>query len=166
MLRLYHKHSSKIDSVFVIALFTMFAATAFLLILIGAKQYKNTAENMDANYECRTISSYLTEKIRQSDCQGNIQTTFLEGVPALSLETTENDILYTTYIYYYENALREIVVNSSSVFTLESGQEIIKTGGFTAEQITDQLLKITIITTKKEKQTLFLPLHSNGKEQS
>lgn len=166
MLRLDHKHSSKIDSVFVIALFTMFAATAFLLILIGAKQYKNTAENMDANYECRTISSYLTEKIRQSDCQGNIQTTFLEGVPALSLETTENDILYTTYIYYYENALREIVVNSSSVFSLESGQEIIKTGGFTAEQITDQLLKITIITTKKEKQTLFLPLHSNGKEQS
>lgn len=166
MLRLDHKHSSKIDSVFVIALFTMFAATAFLLILIGAKQYKNTAENMNANYECRTISSYLTEKIRQSDCQGNIQTTFLEGVPALSLETTENDILYTTYIYYYENALREIVVNSSSVFSLESGQEIIKTGGFTAEQITDQLLKITIITTKKEKQTLFLPLHSNGKEQS
>lgn len=166
MLRLDHKHSSKIDSVFVIALFTMFAATAFLLILIGAKQYKNTAENMDANYECRTISSYLTEKIRQSDCQGNIQTTFLEGVPALSLETTENDILYTTYIYYYKNALREIVVNSSSVFSLESGQEIIKTGGFTAEQITDQLLKITIITTKKEKQTLFLPLHSNGKEQS
>ena len=65
MLRLDNRRSTKIDGVFVIALFTMFAVTAFLLILIGAKQYQRTADTMDANYESRTISSYLTEKIRQ-----------------------------------------------------------------------------------------------------
>jgi len=62
MLRLDNRRSTKIDSVFVVALFTMFAVTAFLLILIGAKQYQHTADTMDANYESRTISSYLTEK--------------------------------------------------------------------------------------------------------
>ena len=166
MLRLDNRRSTKIDSVFVIALFTMFAVTAFLLILIGAKQYQHTADTMDSNYESRTISSYLTEKIRQSDSQGKITIAELEGTPALALETVENDVTYITYIYYYENALREIVVNEASVFSLGTGQEIIKTGGFTAEQVSDDLLKITITTTEEQKQTLFLSLHSSGKEQS
>ena len=167
MLRLDNRRSTKIDGVFVIALFTMFAVTAFLLILIGAKQYQNTANTMDNNYETRTISSYLTEKLRQNDTLGNVSITKLEGIPALSLKTTENNISYVTYIYYYENALREIVVNDSSVFSLESGQEIIQTGGFVAEVVSQDLLKITVTTTKGQKQTLYLVLHSNdGKEQS
>ena len=166
MLRLDNRRSTKIDSVFVIALFTMFAVTAFLLILIGAKQYQHTADTMDSNYESRTISSYLTEKIRQNDSQGQVSIVKLEGTNALAIQTTENETTYITYIYYYEHALREIVVNEQSVFTLGSGQEIIKTGGFEAELITSSLLKITIITSEDEEQTLFLSLHSNdGKEQ-
>lgn len=167
MLRLDNRRSTKIDSVFVIALFTMFAVTAFLLILIGAKQYQHTADTMDANYESRTISSYLTEKLRQNDSQGTIRITDIEGTHALALETVENDVTYITYIYYYENALREIVVNEQSIFSLGSGQEIITTGGFTAELVKNNLIKITITTTEDQKETLFLPLHSNsGKEQT
>ena len=166
MLRLDNRHSTKIDSVFVIALFTMFAVTAFLLILIGAKQYQHTADTMDANYESRTISSYLTEKIRQNDSNGMIAITDLEGTQALALHTIENDTKYITYIYYYDNALREIVVNESSVFSLSSGQEIIKTGNFEAEMIQKNLLKITITTTTEQKHTLFLSIHSSRKEQT
>lgn len=167
MLRLDNRRSNKIDGVFVIALFTMFAVTAFLLILIGARQYQRTADTMDANYESRTISSYLTEKIRQNDSLGNVVIAELEGIHALAIETVENDVTYITYIYYYKDALREIVVNENSVFSLDSGQEIIKTGGFTAEMVNDGLLKITITTTENQKQLLYLPLHSNGgKEQT
>lgn len=165
MLRLDNRRSTKIDSVFVIALFTMFAVTAFLLILIGAKQYQHTADTMDANYESRTISSYLTEKIRQNDSQGKVRITEIEGVHALALETIENDVTYITYIYHYDNALREIVVNAQSVFSLGSGQEIIKTGGFTAELVKDNLIKITVTTTEDQKETLFLPLHSNSRKE-
>lgn len=166
MLRLDNRRSNKIDGVFVIALFTMFAITAFLLILIGARQYQHTADTMDANYESRTISSYLTEKLRQNDSQGMVQISELESTQALAIKTVENDITYVTYIYYYKEALREIVVNEQSVFSLDSGQEIIKTGGFNAELMNENLLKITITTTKNQKEILYLPLHTNGgKEQ-
>lgn len=165
MLRLDNKRSLKIDSVFVIALFTMFAVTAFLLILIGAKQYQHTADAMDANYESRTISSYLTEKLRQNDCMGNVTISQIDGIDALAITTMENDVTYITYIYYYKDALREIVVNEQSVFSLETGQEIIKTGGFLAEMVHDDLIKITITTTDHGLQILYLPIHSAGKEQ-
>lgn len=165
MLRLDNKRSLKIDSVFVIALFTMFAVTAFLLILIGAKQYQHTADAMDANYESRTISSYLTEKLRQNDCMGNVTISQIDGIDALAITTMENDVTYITYIYYYKDALREIVVNEQSVFSLETGQEIIKTGGFLAEMVHDDLIKITITTSDNGLQILYLPIHSAGKEQ-
>ena len=165
MLKLDSKRSLKIDSVFVIALFTMFAVTAFLLILIGAKQYQHTANAMDANYESRTISSYLTEKLRQNDASGNVYISQVDGVDALAIETIENDVTYITYIYYYKDALREIVVNESSVFSLETGQEIIKTGGFFAEMVHSDLIKILITTNEGKTLTLYHPIHSNvGKE--
>ncbi len=165
MLQLDNRRSNKIDSVFVIALFTVFAITAFLLILIGAKQYQHTADMMDTNYESRTISSYLTEKIRQNDGTESIFVTELDGVSALALASYENDVTYVTYIYYYDEALREIMVTDNSVFSLATGQKIIKTNGFYAEFIESDLLKITITTTEGTTKDLYLSLHSNARKE-
>ena len=165
MLQLDNRRSKKIDSVFVVALFTMFAITAFLLILIGAKQYRYTADSMDANYEMRTVNSYLTEKIRQNDSGAGAYISTIEGVPALTLQTTENDVTYLTYIYYHNNALREIVVTESSVFSLDSGQEIMPISGFQAELSDSDLLKITITTSDDKEHTLYLHLHSNARKE-
>ncbi len=49
-------------TVFVMLLFFLFALTAFILVLIGVKQYKSTANAMNYNYEVRTVTSYLREK--------------------------------------------------------------------------------------------------------
>lgn len=165
MLKLDNRRSNKIDSIFVIALFMVFAITAFLLILIGAKQYKHTANSMDANYESRTISSYLMEKIRQNDSVNTISICELEGTQAIALKTLENDVTYVTYIYYYNEALREIMVTESSVFSLEAGQEIIKTGGFYPDLDGDDLLKINITTTEGNSLELYLSIHSDVRKE-
>ena len=87
------------DTVFVAALFVLFAITACLLILIGARQYRATAKAMNANYEVRTASSYLTEKVRQNDCSAGISIVDFAGGNALAL-TNDVNSNYTTYIYY------------------------------------------------------------------
>lgn len=167
MLQLDNRRTNKIDSIFVIALFTVFAITAFLLILIGAKQYQHTADSMDANYESRTISSYITEKVRQHDEAGVIYACNLEGTPSLALETVENEVTYVTYIYYYNEAIREIMVTEDSVFSLDTGQEIMKTGGFEVSFEENDLLKITITTAEGNTEHIYLTLHSNiRKEQT
>lgn len=165
MLQLDNRRANKIDSIFVIALFTVFAITSFLLIFIGAKQYQHTANAMDTNYESRTIASYLTEKVRQHDCAGAIYICELEGTPALALETIENDTSYITYIYYYDAAIREIIVTEHSVYSLASGQEIVKTNGFSAEQIQTNLLKITITTSEGTTEDIYLSLHSDARKE-
>ena len=57
----------KIVSFFVMILFLLFAITAAVLVLIGVRQYQVTADSMNYNYEVRTATSYLREKIRQHD---------------------------------------------------------------------------------------------------
>ena len=165
MLKLDNRRANKMDSIFVVALFTVFAITAFLLILIGAKQYQHTADAMDLNYESRTISSYLTEKIRQNDTAGAISLCQLEGTPALAIQTIENDVTYITYIYHHNEALREIMVTSDSVFSLESGQQIIQTAGFYPEYLENNLIKISITTTEGTTEYLYLTLHSDARKE-
>ena len=156
--------SKKIDTVFVLALITLFAATAFMLVLIGAKQYRHVTDTMNANYEDRTVSSYLTEKIRQGDLADAISIVTLEGTPALSLVAYEEDLQFITYIYYYEGTLRELLVTPNSVFTLASGQEILELSGFTPILVNESLLHITVTDTRGDVQQLYLPIHSSGKE--
>ena len=91
--------SHQADSFFVMLLFFLFALTAFILVLIGVKQYKSTANAMNYNYEVRTVTSYLREKVRQNDSDAAISVETINGTKALCLKNTINDIVYNTFIY-------------------------------------------------------------------
>jgi preprotein translocase subunit SecY len=161
-----HPASHRIETAFILALFTMFAATAFLVVLIGAKQYQITADSMNVNYEVRTAASYLEEKVRQNDCTGAIYATELLGVPALAIQTAEDDTVYTTYIYYYEDCLRELFVTDSSVYSLASGQMIIELSGFEVESLGSDFIRATYIGTDGISYTVYLSVHAAaGKEE-
>ena len=127
--------SHQADSFFVMLLFFLFALTAFILVLIGVKQYKSTANAMNYNYEVRTVTSYLREKVRQNDSDA-----------AISVETI-NDIVYNTFIYYYGGSLRELYVQDGSSYSLDSGQRIVEIGGLDMTETTDKMITVTITDT-------------------
>ena len=127
--------SHQADSFFVMLLFFLFALTAFILVLIGVKQYKSTANAMNYNYEVRTVTSYLREKVRQNDSDA-----------AISVETI-NDIVYNTFIYYYDGSLRELYVQDGSSYSLDSGQMIVEIGGLDMTETTDKMITVTITDT-------------------
>lgn len=157
--------SKKIDTVFVMALLTLFAATALALVLIGAKHYRFVTNAMTGNHEDRTTSSYLIEKVRQQDTANAISVCDLQGTPALSIVSTEDDYTYITYIYYYEGSLRELVVTENSVFSLSGGQTIIPMRAFELTLVGKSLICAEITDTQGQTQVIYLPLHSSiGKE--
>ncbi len=164
---LTRRFSHKIDIGFVLTIMVLFAITTFSLVLIGAKQYKGITSTIDENHEERTASSYLAEKFRSNNVSDAISICELNGVTALSIITTENDISYITYIYHYDNYLYELVVTENSVFSLSSGQKIIEMQDFNLTYVNESLIKAEITNSSKEKQTLFFDISCNaGKEQS
>ena len=93
MLELKKTPEHTIDRVFLLALLALFAATAFLVVSIGAKQYHSIADSMTANYETRTVSSYLEEKMNQNDMAGSVAVTSIGAFPAIALSETVNDTM-------------------------------------------------------------------------
>lgn len=165
MLRLY-SNNRKMDTVFVAALFVLFAITACLLILIGARQYRATAKAMNANYEVRTASSYLTEKVRQNDCSAGISIVDFAGGNALAL-TNDVNSNYTTYIYYYDGYLRELFIGENAVYTPDSGQQIIACKSFDPELVRSGLIFASVTDTSGTLHKIYLNIHvTSGKDVS
>lgn len=152
--------SRRIDSIFVMILFFLFALTAFVLVMIGVKQYQATADSMNYNYEVRTATSYLREKIRQNDSHAAISIDNIEGTDVLSLKSEVNGIVYYTYIYYYGGYLRELYVQDGSSFSLSSGQQIIELSGFELSEATDRLITVTITDTWGGTTDMYLSVNS------
>lgn len=156
--------TKKFDTFMVMLLFFLFAATAFILILVGIKQYKLTADNMNENYEVRTASSYFTEKFRQYDTDLGISITEIDGTSALSFSEEIDDSLYTTYIYFYDGFVRELFVSDDSVYTLQSGQEIIELGDLQMQYSTNSI-ELTLTSTTGEQTTMYLSTKSSKYEE-
>ena len=157
--------SRKIDTVFIVSLFVMFAITAILLILIGARQYRFTADSMNRNYEIRTASSYLTEKVHQSDTITGVSVVNFSVGSALALTDRQNDQTYITYIYYYDGALKELFVKEDAAFTPSAGQTIVQLHGFVPEVVHTGLIRITFTDTQNKEHSIYLDINAaSGKE--
>lgn len=164
MLRLQPDHK-KIDTVFLVCLFLLFTVTAFLLVLVGARQYQATADAMDENYELRTVSSYLREKVHQHDTDAGVAVVELDGTDALMLNSRLDDKTYHTYIYYCDGALRELFVGEDAVYSLKTGQEIIALKGFSPKLLHTGLLEVTVTDTDGVRHELYLDLKAaTGKD--
>lgn len=155
------RETHRIDSIFIMLLFFLFALTAFVLIMIGVRQYKATANVMDYNYEIRTVTSYLREKTRQNSSNSSISIETIDGTNALCLKNTLNNTIYNTYIYYYDGSLREMYIQEGTPFTLNLGQQIVTISGFDMVKTDDGLIIVTISDSFGGTTDMYLSTNSN-----
>lgn len=154
-----------VDVLFVLALFGIFAASALMLVTLGANVYKQTVAHMDENYAERTTYAYITEKIRQNNSEGTVSIAELEGTPALVFTTTLSDVEYCTYLYYYEGYLKELSLRKD-IFAgnslLSAGQDIIPLSSFSIEPAENHLIKIRICTMDNNSFMIYASLNNNS----
>ena len=154
-------NARKTDTVIVMLLYFLFAVTAFILILIGIKQYNHTTKSINDNYQIRTTSSYITEKIRQHDGGFGISVTSINtssGAPVSAIAFSEmiENKLYTTYIYFYDGYLRELFINNDSVYTIESGQPIVELQNFIVNTENNNSFSVLFTSTNGTSQKMFI----------
>ncbi len=144
------KQNHVVDFLFTLALFCVFAASALLVVLMGAKSYKTVVSTMDRNYESRTCSFYLTQKLRQCDTQGAVRLGQLGDGPgewnALVLCETYNGAQYETWIYTYQGMLREVLIKAGREVKATDGQMILELQGMSLEQ-DGGLIDVTLLGT-------------------
>jgi hypothetical protein len=157
------KNRHVVDVLFVLALFGVFAASALMLVTIGASVYKQTVNHMNDSFTERTAYTYLEEKIRQNDLYDGIEIGELEGTQALVLTQRLNDTEYCTYLYLYDGYLKELFARKNSFIgdnILPAGQNIMQLQSFSLEMPDSGLIKLTIDTGNGNSTILYTALRS------
>ncbi len=141
--RLKH-HSHAVTGLFVFALIAVFAILAMLLVIIGAQTYRSITDSADLNAQRRMATSYIANRIRSSDRQGNIRVEEYDGTTALVLASEVDGEAYETRIYCENGELREQYVSAADPFDPEIGQTVSEIGEMRVSMENDRMILVEI----------------------
>lgn len=143
----------------------VFSVCILLVLLFGAKLYKNALDRDSTNFDKRTVDQYLTTRIRQSDADGMVFVgTFEDGVPSDRGDTfffveRYSGITYYTRIYCHDGHLYELFAAAEDVFDRQDGEKILPLEGISF-CLEGQLLKVSIRHTDGTEDVLQVNLRS------
>lgn len=156
------RENSIVDMLFLLALFGVFLISALFIVLFGANIYKKTTKDTDANFNARTSTAYITEKIRRNDIEGGVMVLHENNQDTLALRQFTDYGAYYTYLYYCEGYLREITVSEGAEFAPEAGAEILELKAFEIEEINPSLLAFHLTDNEDAQTTFYVSVLAKG----
>ena len=112
---------SKVDTVFVLIIFSVFALSVLMVLMLGARIYKNMTDITNENQEERTLLSYIWTKVKNGDKSGSISVGEFYGLTALCFDENFDGVPYRTSIYQYDGWLYELFCETGMLTDPESG---------------------------------------------
>ena len=155
------KHS--FDILFVLALFCVFAITILLTLSIGADIYRSISGRTNVIYEDRTPIGYIDGKLKNSDKTGSISLGKFGGVDTILIKNIYYETEYTTFLYYYDGYLREVILRDTEDFEPDLGFEVISAGDLSFDYVAgsgDKLIYITCTSNSGSVSELYYNLKS------
>lgn len=131
----------KFDTVFVLLVFCMFAASVLIVLTLGSSIYGSVTGITREGYDERECLSYIWTKVKTSDSfNGVIE---FHGISALRFSENYDGAVYSTVIYHYDGWVRELYFEEGLEFVPEDGLEVIKTDSLVFSYAGDNLVKVT-----------------------
>ncbi len=138
-------NKSRLDSIFVLTLFVLFAASLLIVTVYFAKIYRHSGERITKRFDESVTFSALTQKIRSCDHAGGIEVISQENDNVLKLNEQIDGTDYSTYIYYRDGSLYELFNTADTEFVPDYGMPMISADAFdiTTDDDGCYVLKIT-----------------------
>ena len=155
-----------VDILFVLTLFCVFALCALTLVTLGANVYQRTVDHMESNFESRTPTSYITQKVRQADWENGVYVTQFDGIEALLMKQTIQETEYYTYIYEYEGYLCELFTRADLDMSASAGNQIVPIRSFHVAKENPHLISLDITTDNRESLHFTICTRSRNEEDS
>lgn len=115
------------EVIFPFVLFGLFAVMSLFLVLIGSDVYTKIVDNSNANTKIRTSVSYLANKLRAYDSEEyDVYVDNISGVDVLVFEEETAETRYQNLVYYYDGAMREVMILKGNVFQPEFGDLLVE----------------------------------------
>lgn len=163
LMKIQSSKQHKIDTLFPVILFFVFALCALTVLLLSANIYESTTKRSTRSYNAQTGLSYVREKIHQMDENGSVRLGTLEDTNALILTQTIENVTYSTYIYTYQEELKELYLKEGSTAKPEAGTTILKIQNFRMEELSPRLFRFTCTDTFGHTQETLVAIRSTKK---
>ena len=160
------KRIDKIDvsAVAPIVLLALFAVLILMVLVSGARIYKDFTEKDAKSNAQRTAEQYVSARIRQSDSSGGAfigdfsEPTEKDSGDTLYIREVYDGVEYYTRIYCYDGYLCELFSSSEFTASESDGERIIGLSelNFT---VNNGLLSVKLTFPDGEKSVLFYNLH-------
>ena len=132
-----------IDTIFVLIVFSIFAFSVLMVLMLGASIYKNINDISREGEHERTALSYVRTKTRNFDVAGNIYVDDFHGVSALYIDEKIDGTDFSTLIYGYDGWLYELFHDTSLDFSLDGGVRISRIDDISFDQLDHGLIRVT-----------------------
>ena len=138
------ERGSSANGMLVFLVYGMFSLFSLLLVVIGARVYRELTVAGRENTEVRAAFSYVANKVRMGgETADAVRVEERDGIPVLSLRESYEGTEYETVIYFYEGALREYFAAVGTDFMPQAGERIAQMAGFWMEESEEGLLCFT-----------------------
>lgn len=126
---------------YTIGIAALFLVGFLLLVVLGARSYRDTVEVQNGNMETRSLLSYLATTVKGNDTAGAVS--FEQGEAGDILILTDEASGYAIRIYRHNGDLVEEYSAAGSQLSPENAQVIGPTEVFSVEQTGEDMLRVT-----------------------
>jgi len=146
----------RIDTVFVLLIFSVFAVSILIVLMLSASIYQNIAEMSEEGADERLALSYVWTKVKISNDAGIVNVADFDGESALIIDEFIGDRHFQTIIFYEDGWLLELFSEKGFGLNRSDGSRVLRVPKLEFEAIEYGLIKV-----KAGNRTLFIyPLGS------
>lgn len=120
--------NNKASGLMPLLVLTLLTLCLLLVLLTGAKLYRQLVDRGEAQYAARTASQYLATRLRQAE---HITITAFGDGDALALGQQIQGEDYVTYIYCHDGFLRELFCPQDAALLPADGEALLEARSLT-----------------------------------
>ena len=140
-----NKGVSKVEVILVMILILLMGLAVFTLVVSSSDTYKNVIDEKENLSNLRIATSYIDNKIKQSDEQSSIyiKNNPINGEASIVIVQRVDNENYETWIYLSDKMLKEAYIKQDQEFTDDMSFDIASIEEF-VPSINDDIMEITI----------------------
>ena len=124
------------------------------LVFVSVDIYNSISDRQENNNITRTTLSYIANKILSANAyEDKVSIVEKDGNKILVVNSLDNEIEYSTLIFYKDGYVKEANITKDSEFTLDFGNNLIETKGLEFE-IKDKKVFISVTDNEGNKESI------------
>jgi len=133
-----------IDTIFVLIVFSIFAFSVLMVLMLGASIYRNINDITRSEQHEHTAISYIWTKLKNFDEKDAISTGEFEGISAVFIDENINGTDFRTAIYVYDGWLLEHFSETSLEFSPQNGRQIVQSDEINFNNISNSIIEVSL----------------------